>query len=372
MESALRPREIQARVRAGESLEEVALAAGVPAERVEPYAAPVFAERAYIAQQAQEAPVRRRGETSSTRSLLAAVTERLTSRGVERGDVEWDAWKLEGRRWNIQADYLSDSAEHKATFTYDQSARFSVATNDDAQWLIGDEPPSDDPPRRNDPDAEPTLDLDDELAIVRAVDVERYAFDDTGETVDAYTPGDLEEVDGVYDIVPPSSDMDLLYDMLSSFNEDSVQIYRGLTTPVVVGETPSQWTHESDPVPPDEDLDTPPDSNDSPPVPLADSALTTSAATSPETERLGASGQDSSQAPPEGKMRPERAEPRPSLTGPDPAADETETSAAAREQEVPAPAPRKKPAQRRSRKRASVPSWDEIMFGSRTPPKDQG
>ncbi len=45
---------------------------------------------------------------------------------------------------------------------------------------------------------------------------------------DAYAEGELAEVDGVYDIVPSSeSGLDVLYDMLSSFDEDSVQIYAG-------------------------------------------------------------------------------------------------------------------------------------------------
>ena len=46
---------------------------------------------------------------------------------------------------------------------------------------------------------------------------------------DAYREGELTEVDGVYDIVPAeTSELDVLYDMLSSFDEDSVQIYAGL------------------------------------------------------------------------------------------------------------------------------------------------
>ena len=39
-------------------------------------------------------------------------------------------------------------------------------------------------------------------------------------------------MDGVYDIVPGDrSNMDVLYDMLSGFDEDSVQIYAGLVRP---------------------------------------------------------------------------------------------------------------------------------------------
>ena len=56
MESSLRPREIQARIRAGESLEEVARDAGMPVERVQAFAGPVLAEREHVVGLALAAP----------------------------------------------------------------------------------------------------------------------------------------------------------------------------------------------------------------------------------------------------------------------------------------------------------------------------
>ena len=55
VESPLRPKEIQDRIRAGETAEEIADAAGVPIERVRRFEGPVLAERAYRAQEAQRA-----------------------------------------------------------------------------------------------------------------------------------------------------------------------------------------------------------------------------------------------------------------------------------------------------------------------------
>ncbi len=62
MESTLRPRDIQARIRAGETPEAVAHAAGTSVEKIMAFAAPVMAERAHVAQQAQLASVRRRSD----------------------------------------------------------------------------------------------------------------------------------------------------------------------------------------------------------------------------------------------------------------------------------------------------------------------
>src|SRR4051794_33006071 len=59
LESQLRPREIQARIRAGASVEQVAQAAGVPNDRIERFAYPVLLERSRYAELAQLAhPVR--------------------------------------------------------------------------------------------------------------------------------------------------------------------------------------------------------------------------------------------------------------------------------------------------------------------------
>ena len=64
VESPLRPKEIQARIRAGETVEEIADAAGIAVERVRWFEGPVLAERAYVADQAQTASVRRHGDST--------------------------------------------------------------------------------------------------------------------------------------------------------------------------------------------------------------------------------------------------------------------------------------------------------------------
>lgn len=178
MDSALSPREIQSRIRSGDSLEAVARMAGIPPERVERFAAPVIAEREHIAAMAMASSVRRRGETSGHRNLRIALTERLVARGVDIDTVAWDSFRLEDGRWQVTARYRSGEAERSAAFAYDVRGRFSVADNDDARWVLGEQSPAKGPqPGRRRPvagegggeDEEPTLDLSDELALVRAV-----------------------------------------------------------------------------------------------------------------------------------------------------------------------------------------------------------
>lgn len=318
-DSALSPREIQTRIRAGESLDDVARATGMDPSRVEPYAVPVLAEREFIAGLAQAHPVRRGGETIAHRSLGTVVIDRLLPRQVDPDTVRWDAWKVEGRRWAVKVSWAGGRTERDARFVYDQAGRFSVADNDDARWLLGLHAPAPDAAASPGGDeAEPTVGLNDDLALVRVVQpgpqlddtapIEELDDDDDAYADDAYAEVELTEVNGVYDIVAnPPGGIDVLYEMLSGFDEDSVQIYSGLMRP--------EAGRPASPV-----LDEPPADPD-----------------------------------PAAGDEPEDAAPA--------AGDEPEQPALLEDTAEPEAEP--KPAKSR-RKRAKVPSWDEIVFGSPT------
>ena len=313
---ALSPREIQARIRSGSSVAEVVQASGMDPSRVEAFAVPVLAEREFVAGQARSHFARRGGETIAHRSLAEVVADRLGPRGVDPDAVSWDAWRIEGRRWTVQAAWEAAGNHHRAHFVYDQAGRFSVAENEDANWLLGLHPPAAEPARGE--EAEPTVGLNDDLALVRVVQP-GTPFEDTEplelDEADAYADGDLEEVDGVYDIVTDATGgIDVLYDMLAGFDEDSVQIYAGLVRP---------------------DAD----------QPAAPMVVEEAAQSEPEPEPQPAPSPGTPSTP---------AEPEPE-----------QHSLFEETSEVPV-----KPAKSR-RKRAHVPSWDEIVFGSPTPRKPE-
>src|SRR6202453_2985163 len=94
VESPLRPKEIQARIRAGETVEEIADAAGIAVARVRWFEGPVLAERAYMADQAQRASVRRQGDATPGPRLGEIVTERLNAIGAVPAGAQWDAKKV--------------------------------------------------------------------------------------------------------------------------------------------------------------------------------------------------------------------------------------------------------------------------------------
>ena len=140
MESALRPRDIQARIRAGESPEDVAAAAKTAVESIMVFATPVLAERAHVAQSALRASVRRRsGESSSAGTTLGEAAEIFFGgHTLHDEDVEWDAWRQPDGRWALVATYTLDGRERAAEFSHDLPGRYVVAENDDARILTGE------------------------------------------------------------------------------------------------------------------------------------------------------------------------------------------------------------------------------------------
>jgi hypothetical protein len=237
---ALTPREIQTRIRSGQSLADVAKVAGLSAERVEAFAAPILAERAHIAALALASPVRRAGEPGSSRGLRRVVADRLLARGLDIDLVDWDAWRRADGRWVAEARYQLDGADHVARFLFDHQGRFSVAADDEARWLIGDPGPK----RRPLPgdDSEPTVDLVPPAPPPPAADPP--ADDRPPSAADQPSPwpwpptaeaADPEDDPGAEaDSLAPGrrSDLDALYDMISVIEEDSVKIYRGLREPL--------------------------------------------------------------------------------------------------------------------------------------------
>ena len=216
----------------GETLEDVARVAGIPLDRVERFAAPVFAEREHIAAQAMSSSVRRKGETSGHRSLRIAVTERLLGRGVDIDTIAWDSYRMDDGRWAVTADYLSGEAARHASFFYDLHGRFSVAGNDEARWLLGEHSAAKGPQpgrrraterRPSEDDTEPTLDLSDDLALVRATQ-------ESDEPTVA-VPRLLHPVPEPEPDPEPESPLGTNYATLGGdgYAEDSARVYAGLS-----------------------------------------------------------------------------------------------------------------------------------------------
>ena len=339
MESSLSPRDIQTRIRGGETLEDVARVAGIPLDRVERFAAPVFAEREHIAAQAMASSVRRKGETSGHRSLRIAVTERLLGRGVDIDTITWDSYRMDDGRWCVTADYLSGEAAHHATFSYDVHGRFSVAGNDEARWLLGEHSPAKGPqpgrrraaePSASEDDTEPTLDLSDDLALVRATQETDEPAVAVPRLLHPVPPPEAEPE------FEPESPLGTRYGTLGGdgYAEDSARVYAGLSDATAVPETTGAAGWE--------------------PAIVVNYPVEPSLLDDSETEPAQV---DSAEDEPDlvGTDEPGPPDPPTNLDDRVDEANEFGVEVLAKAEEA-----GKKPVKR---KRASVPSWDEIMFG---------
>ena len=281
MDSALRPRDIQARIRAGESAEAVAEAAQTSVDRIMAYAAPVLAERQHIADRAQRSSVRRRngdaGPAGGARTLGDSVEAFLRSVNVDPDTVEWDSWRREDGKWTLTGEFASSRRKGAAHFTYDAPGNYVTADNDDARWLLGE--------------------LVEASGTTEATDDLRRARQRRLNAVEDELPLGVDAIELVSE-TPPEDDRDRLG------SEQPLEAF-------LTDEPPADETELRE-----------------------------------EAADAAALDTGSSEAPEEGGATAGSEEPAP----------------AASEEPAAEPPPTRRPV-KKSRGRASVPSWDEIMFG---------
>ncbi|WP_158881836.1 septation protein SepH [Amycolatopsis anabasis] len=127
LESHMRPREIQARIRAGESVEQVANSAGVPVQRVERFAYPVLLERSRTAELAQAAhPVREDGP--DVRTLGEVVAYAFGVRGQDYTQATWDSWRGEDGKWVVGLLWKAGRSDNRAHWSFSPGAHGGTVT----------------------------------------------------------------------------------------------------------------------------------------------------------------------------------------------------------------------------------------------------
>ena len=138
IDGGLRPRDVQALIRAGASAEEAASRAGWTVEKVHRYEGPILAEREHVTGLARAARVRGRGSDSSAGNapmLSARVAERLKGRGVDADAVSWDSWRADEGPWTVVLTFAAGGRQRQASWSFDPADRTVSAVDDEARWL---------------------------------------------------------------------------------------------------------------------------------------------------------------------------------------------------------------------------------------------
>lgn len=127
LESQMRPREIQTRIRAGETVAQVAAAAGIPEQRVERFAYPVMLERSRTAEMAQYAhPVREDGPDVQT--LGEVVAHAFGIRGQDYSSATWDSWRGDDGKWVVCLRWKAGRSDNRAHWSFSPGAHGGTAT----------------------------------------------------------------------------------------------------------------------------------------------------------------------------------------------------------------------------------------------------
>jgi hypothetical protein len=133
----LSPKEIQGRIRAGASVEQVAAASGTDIARVRRFAHPVLLERFRASELATAAhPMLADGPAVLT--LLETVGTALVTRGLDPDRLSWDAWRNEDNRWTVQLAWKAGRSDNIAHFCFAPGAHGGTVTaiDDAASELI--------------------------------------------------------------------------------------------------------------------------------------------------------------------------------------------------------------------------------------------
>lgn len=122
-ESSLTPREMQARLRAGQTIEEVAAEAGVGTEWVGRFAVPILAEQAKLVELALTLTYSKPRLGESSQPLAASVGWNLADRGIflpeDRFDAGWSAFHLHDSVWIVRFRYHSRGRPQDAAWELD-------------------------------------------------------------------------------------------------------------------------------------------------------------------------------------------------------------------------------------------------------------
>jgi hypothetical protein len=134
--SELTIKEIQARLRAGQSPREISESTGTALEKIERFSGPILHERNHIISHALDTQVRR-GRSELT--LREVVNERLGARGVDINALEWNGFRQEDGTWIISVHYPTREGQSSGEWILDTNKRTLAARDEGARWISGDD-----------------------------------------------------------------------------------------------------------------------------------------------------------------------------------------------------------------------------------------
>jgi len=132
-------KEVQRLLRAGQTAEQIARDNNISIEKIERFAGPIISERIYVIDQAQQIAIRKEGGREAV-TLLGVVISRLAPRNIDASELSWDSWRLEDGTWTIELHYPNNTGVGIAQWNFDATLRTVESMDENARWMMGDEP----------------------------------------------------------------------------------------------------------------------------------------------------------------------------------------------------------------------------------------
>lgn len=133
----LSPREIQDRIRSGQTVEELIEYSGMQPRKIESFAYPVLAERARIAELGKQSKPRRIDGPTKL-SLWEILATAFAARGQELADASWDAYRDPSGQWIVTVTWNVGHTTNVAEWSYQAEglSALTIARNELAAELI--------------------------------------------------------------------------------------------------------------------------------------------------------------------------------------------------------------------------------------------
>lgn len=130
-------KELQARLRGGASIDDLAREANWSYEKVERFAGPILQERSYILSVANSVVTKGAG-TRDAQTFIEVVTARLAANGVASDALEWNTHRRDDGQWVIRLSYPSNNSNSDATWIFDLAKRTILSDDEGASWVMGE------------------------------------------------------------------------------------------------------------------------------------------------------------------------------------------------------------------------------------------
>ena len=75
-------------------------------------------------------------------NLLGVVVSRLAPRNIDLSDLSWNTWRHEDGTWTVELHYPNSSGVGIAQWNFDTARRILTSMDENARWMMGDEPPA--------------------------------------------------------------------------------------------------------------------------------------------------------------------------------------------------------------------------------------